>query len=448
MLDCVVVGAGIAGLQAALRLDDAGRDFVILEARGRVGGRIENVTLDDGQIAEHGGQWINPGHEQMLALVDGYGLKHVPPTGGDILVVSKGNVNRMAAEAREPAYSPFEMSDLGQGLARFSRLSQRATAADSWSDEHATWLNQHLVRWINANLRTPGARGAFRRVLVDAIGEVNFDTMTLGEALDAVEGGLGLESLVAISGSLQQIRVDGGIFQICEGMAEKLADRIKLDSPVASIEQAENGVTVTTRDGDVYRAAQVIVTVPPWLVPEITFSPALPEWRSEVLAKSSAGSIFKIHLIYPEPWWRADGLSGQMGADVGPVRVTLDTSNNGGGYGLLMGFFEGPDADRLRASSPEMREHAFIHALKRAFGEKAGTAIAYVERDWFAEEFTRGCHVPHFTPGHWSLNGAMLAEAEGRVHFAGAEYASKFNSYMEGALISAGKAVDEVLAAL
>ena len=83
MLDCVVVGAGLAGLGAATRLTEAGRDVVVLEARERVGGRLENVEVD-GALLEMGGQWIAPSHERMHQLVAHHGLRLVDPTEGAI----------------------------------------------------------------------------------------------------------------------------------------------------------------------------------------------------------------------------------------------------------------------------------------------------------------------------------------------------------------------------
>ena len=125
----------------------------------------------------------------------------------------------------------------------------------------------------------------------------------------------------------------------------------------------------------------------------------------------------------------------------------FDASNDENGYGVLRGFFDGEDADEWRQKPIAMRERALMQAAVTAFGERAANPISYSERDWFTEEFTKGCHVPHFTPGLWTVNGSLLAEPEGRIHFAGSEYASKHNGYLEGAVLSARQAVDEVLEA-
>ena len=61
MVDVAVLGAGLAGLSAARDLKRSGADVVVLEARDRVGGRVEAVTLPDGRVVQAGGEVFGPG---------------------------------------------------------------------------------------------------------------------------------------------------------------------------------------------------------------------------------------------------------------------------------------------------------------------------------------------------------------------------------------------------
>ena len=72
--DYCVVGAGFAGLTAALRLKQAGRSVALLEARDRVGGRTFTVTRDDGLWVDRGGAWIGPGQDRVYALMNEFGV--------------------------------------------------------------------------------------------------------------------------------------------------------------------------------------------------------------------------------------------------------------------------------------------------------------------------------------------------------------------------------------
>lgn len=118
------------------------------------------------------------------------------------------------------------------------------------------------------------------------------------------------------------------------------------------------------------------------------------------------------------------------------MRVTFDTSDPASERGILMGFFEGAEAATLTKFSASMRERVFRDALVTVFGEQAATPLEYLDHDWGADPFTKGSHGAHFAPGLWSVTGQQLGARFGRVHFAGAEYASKFNGYMEGAVRS------------
>ena len=86
-----------------------------------------------------------------------------------------------------------------------------------------------------------------------------------------------------------------------------------------------------------------------------------------------------------------------------------------------------------------------IGCFVRYFGARAAHPLHYVERDWMAEEFTRGCYGAHFTPGVWTSYGEALRAPVGRIHWAGADYAREWSGYMEGAVRS-GEAVAEDLA--
>ena len=157
--------------------------------------------------------------------------------------------------------------------------------------------------------------------------------------------------------------------------------------------------------------------------------------NEEVLQRNTAGHVIKAIVHYPPPWWREQGLSGQMSADEGSVRVTFDISEQSG-PGIMMGFFEGAEAASMSKRSRTIRELAFIDSLAAVFGEEVRQPHDYLDYDWAADKYTRGCHTPHFAPGVWSVNGQLLAEPVDAIHFAGSEYVGKNNGYLEGAVRS------------
>jgi Flavin containing amine oxidoreductase len=79
--DVVVVGAGLAGLYAARRLAAAGVDVIVVEAQERVGGRTWTEHLDGDAFIDHGGQWVSPGQDRILALAEELGVSLFPSWG-------------------------------------------------------------------------------------------------------------------------------------------------------------------------------------------------------------------------------------------------------------------------------------------------------------------------------------------------------------------------------
>ncbi|MSS44948.1 FAD-dependent oxidoreductase [Cutibacterium sp. WCA-380-WT-3A] len=446
MYDSIIIGAGLAGLMAAEELASAGRSVVVLEARSRVGGRLENAELSDGQVVEMGGQWVGEGHEELRSLISSQGLELIDATDGDVIVKARGKVSHVTNSSKPSAHSlsPFELSDLGQGLLRFRRLADRVANNQSWAAANATWLNQTLSQWTTSNVRTDAGRNYIANLIRRAF-NVSPDDTTLLDGLAKANAGVDLESLVAVNGDLKQQRVKGGIVQVACNLAAHLGDDLKLSSPVRSVQSDDDGVTVTTTEGVQYQGRSVIVTVPPQLLKDIEFEPALPAERLDMAARVPVGNVIKAFLVYDSPWWRSSGASGQMGADEGAVRVIFDTSDDETGRGILMGFFEGAEASGYGKRSIGLRQRAFEEVVESAFGQAPSSPIEYLDRDWLAERYTGGCHGAHFAPSVWTTAGPILAEPLGRVLFAGAEYASSFNGYMEGALRAGARAAQEAV---
>ena len=89
-----------------------------------------------------------------------------------------------------------------------------------------------------------------------------------------------------------------------------------------------------------------------------------------------------------------------------------------------------------------------LDSFARLFGPRATRPEAYIEKLWAEEEFTRGCYGCHMPTGAWTSYGRALRPPIGPLHWAGAEYATVWNGYMDGAVRSGRRAADEILAEL
>ena len=450
MGNVVVVGAGLAGLAAARRLVAHGHEATVVEARERVGGRTEGLLLADGTPLELGGQWLGEGHTRMYELVDELGLSTFRSWNdeGMLLLDLQGKRSTMKPnKGAVPRISPFALADLAQGLLRFGRLAARTDLERPWLTPNAEVLDgQTWESWIRRNLRTQAGRAYFH-VACEAVWAAEPSDVSLLHALFYTHSNADLDTLLAVDRGAQQDRVVGGSVRVAEAMAAALGEQVVLGRPVRRIEHHGNGVRVIARDGSQYQGDAAIVALPATLAGRLEYDPPLPSWRDQLTQRMPAGSVIKAYAIYPEPFWRKSGLNGQAASDVGPVKVTFDNSPPSGRPGVLMGFMEGREARAWARRSEAERREAVIGCFTRYFGDAARLPDQYIERDWMAEEFTRGCYGAHFAPGVWTSYGEAWRAPTGRVHWAGAECAPQWNGYMEGAVRS-GEATADAVAAL
>ncbi len=171
--------------------------------------------------------------------------------------------------------------------------------------------------------------------------------------------------------------------------------------------------------------------------------------RAEVLTQRIPNrSVIKCHAVYPTPFWRNDGLTGNATSDRGPVKLTYDNSPPDGSPGVLLGFLEGKHAREMGRVSAEERRAAVLDCFVRYFGPAAATPDDYFEKDWSEDEWTRGCYGAHFPPGVWTAFGPALRAPIGEIHWAGTETATEWSGYIDGAVQSGERAALEALATL
>jgi monoamine oxidase len=174
----------------------------------------------------------------------------------------------------------------------------------------------------------------------------------------------------------------------------------------------------------------------------------LPGYRDQLTQRFPMGACIKCMAFYPEPFWRADGLSGSAVSDPGPLSIIFDNSPPDGSPGIIVGFLEGHWARELGRAGEAERRAAALENLARIFGPRAATPDRYLERNWTDEEWSRGCYVGYTPPGVLTAYGPAIRAPVGPIHWAGTETATVWNGYMDGAIQSGERAAREALAAI
>jgi monoamine oxidase len=432
-------------LAAARALADR-YDVVVLEARDRVGGRTIGHAFANGVTVEMGGQWIGPSHTEMLRLVDELGLQTFPTyDDGDGLTILDGVRHRWdGASLGLPAGSEAEIERLHRLI---DSLAEEVPLDAPWRAPAAAELDHQTVEsWLTAATNDPVARAYFR-VLTPAVFSAETHEIPWLYFLFYVQSGGSLDYLITTTSGAQDRRVVGGSHRISAEMAAALPpDALRLGSPVHRIGQDREGVRVSHANGEVV-ARRAIVTLPPALAGRLTYAPALTADRDALTRSFPMGSVIKFQFLFDEPWWRAEGLSGQVISFDDPVATTFDNSPADGDGGVLLAFAEGEHARRLGRLGLDERRASVTGCLERFFGSRVRDARAYAELDWSTEEFTRGCYGGHPGIGVLTGFGAQLREPQWRIHWAGAETSEVSSGYMDGAVRSGLRAAAEVVAA-
>lgn len=441
----VVVGAGLAGLVAARDLIARGHSVVVLEARDRVGGRVVNVAASDGTPLELGGQWVGPTQDRVLALADDLGARLFPTyDDGDNLVVYRDRHRRYRGAI--PKLPAPVLADIGQAQLRLDRMAKAVPLDEPWQAARADqWDGETFETWLRRHVHTRGAREMLR-LAVRAVFATEAADLSLLHFLFYSHSGGFLDRLLGVRGGAQESRIVGGSQVLATGLAERLGV-VHGDTPVRRVAQDGEGVTVDG-EGLTVRARRVVIATPPVLAGRLDYEPVLPAWRDQLTQKLPMGSVIKCMAVYPDPFWRADGLTGQSTCDVGPVQLTFDNTPPSGRPGVLLAFVEGAHARALARRSPGARRDAVVACLVRAFGRAAADPSEFLELDWAAEPFSRGCYGAHLAPGVLTQFGAALREPCGRIHWAGTETATVWAGYMDGAVRSGERVAIEVAAAL
>lgn len=433
--DVVVVGAGFAGLAAAHELAGAGARVAVAEARDRVGGRVLTRLLPDGTQLDLGGQWVGPSQHEMRELIARYRVPTYPtPEHGRAVVDYEGTL--------VDALPPEAMALRGE----LDRLSREVPADAPWTHPRARcWDGTTLASWLAGRTGDPAVARAVGRQTAGGLLSLDAADASLLETLFYLAGGGGLDVLVGFAGGAQAERLVGGPQELAIRMAAALpAGTIRLGAPVRRIEHGPGGAVVHA-GGLRLEAAHVIVAIPPVLAGRIEYDPPLPPQRDGLTQRMASGYALKTHAVYQEPFWRARGLSGISFSSAGVLTETVDNTPPGGPSAVLTSFAYGADAHLLRARTPRDRRRAVLDRLGELFGDEARDPVAYVEFDWCAEPWTRGCFSGHLAPGGWTGFGPALRAPAGVLHWAGTETATRWNGYFDGAVQSGRRAAAEIL---
>ncbi len=432
-VDVAIVGAGISGLTAAFRLQQAGHSTKVLEARRRVGGRVERLVGNDGKAYDGGGQFLSSEQAAVSVLLQELGLSRSRLSAcGEAVTIRNGD--RVVAPALAGG---VELQELSRTWEMLDSLCMQIPHEAPWSGEHAReWDRQTFRSWTSSAIRNSAARQTVETMLMPAGPAEDVSLLHVLAFLQATGGTHGF--LAA-----RDLVVSGGTFRLPETLSVFLGDDVVLESPVTRIVTRRDGVVVESAKVVVEAAAAIVALAPP-LIERIDFIPALSSKRRLMQQHWLQMPAIKSVGIYETPWWRTRGLSGNVMSDDDFAPVMLDASPSDGSAGVILGLTN--YARRLPpwiVDDSIRRQTEFFAAIDRALGPGAPAPIEYLEGNWVGRRWSHGC-AQMLPCGFLTTLGMAVREPVDRIAWAGTEVATNWAGYIEGAVIAAEHAVEAV----
>lgn len=451
--DVVVIGGGLAGLTAARDLIAAGKSVILLEARGRAGGRVYNMPLGDGTTSEGGAEFIGPTQDRIAALASAMGVATFKTYNtGDNVYWRNGAKTTYAAGDLPP--DP-DLADLLPALQQLGTIAAtEITPGRPWTAAKAEeYDSQSFFTWSRANTTTDGARVLLDEFISTTL-SVRSKEVSLLYVLNYIaaagdESNYGtIDRLINVAGGAQESRFVGGSALVPLAVAAELGTRVvKYSAPVRKVTVASGKVTVVA-DGITVTAKRVIVAMSPAMAAKIDFEPALPASRAQLMQRYPMGSVAKFVAVYNTPFWRADGLTGQAVSDSGPIDATFDNSPPDASRGILMGFVNQSNMRKLDSASSGAFTSACLGSFVNYFGAKAAGPKLTAFLRWDNEIWSGGGPVGIAPSGVLTELGQALAQPTGLIHWAGTETSDYWTGYMDGAVRSGERVAHEVAALL
>jgi monoamine oxidase len=432
----LVAGAGLAGLAAARDLAAHGADVTVVEARGRVGGRVWTIRdgFADGQHAEAGGDMIEESQEEIRRLAGELGLQLTRILRGGFGYARRDGAGRTRIAQRNAARGWNQLAERLEDLTRRYRLAEQR-----WdSPISADLARQSVAQWLDSvqadrDLRTTASalRGFF---LADP------EEISVIAFVDQFAS--------ADEPASSMYRIAGGNDRLPAALAAALGDRLQLNTELVALSHRGREVRASlkhARGVSQMTCDYVVLTLPASVLRRVPITPALPAQQHDAIARLKYGRATRTLLQFSSRFWRGVGRPRAFGSDLPFGAVWDGNEEQRGRSGILSLLAGGSASDATQAIVARDGMRGLAGALDW-LGSSDATLLQSQQVVWETDPWARGGYA-YFDPAFDPALRQWLARPFGRLFFAGEHTSFRWQGYMNGAVESGRRAAAEIEAA-
>jgi monoamine oxidase len=442
----IIVGAGFAGLAAAYELATRGVQVTVLEARDRVGGRVQSTEeICKGHIIEAGAELIGENHYQWIYYAKKFGL-------GLSVITSEDN---FLAEGLPPVLyingQSIGVKDQQELHKKLENIYKEITKDAKDIDPYEPWNCPEAKEWDNMDVASKLDNLCQKDPELRRILDIHFSNDQA--APTKKQSYLGLLAAVK-GGGLHKYWESSECFR-CENGNEELANAFKTEiekqknckvitgSPVTKIDINDQCVSVyTSSSSQPYQGDYVVFAIPPSTWDKVEIVPALPP-----NCKMQVGNAIKYLSSVKERFWIKSNLASSSTSDeIGLLWEGTDNQTLTKNQEVELSIFAGGDSAQKALDSSEPDKY-FRDGISKIYQDysKNVTKTKFVQ--WPKEEWTKGGYsCPNV--GEVVRIGPFLNKPyRDRLFFAGEHTCLAFFGYMEGALQSGVFAAKRIIEA-
>ena len=418
----IIIGAGLSGLAAGLRLSRAGVKVTILEARNRVGGRVFSFSpkTSKDQIIELGAEWVGNSHERVIELCEEFGLA-LENNQFETDLIIEGKYSKKDKWSMSPEMEKF--------WSTISEIWDKMSEAEKAKMDKTDW-------WRYLSNRGFSDRDLYLRDLIDST--------DFGESIRHTSAYAAMAEYAESSEKNEMdLKIVGGNSRLAESMADAVGrSNIVLNQKVAVVNQANNSrVEVVCANGSSYTADRLISTAPTHSLMQITWNPKLTTEMWDALNELQYSRIGKFPVVFSEKFWKRDDFD--MVTDTPAHYFYHGTKNQGGKKAVLICYAVGEKADTLASVNAAQRKQIILDALRPAFGNVSRFVLEDMKYYWGHDQYSYGAYA-FYGKGQWFEVMPALKKNHQNVYFAG-EHLADWQGFMEGAINSGEEAADMIL---